>query len=55
MKFEAVADLTRGVPVMGEREGRKLYDDVRQTAGARAGVSERPRGHLAVIAVRSRT
>lgn len=31
MKFEAVADLTRGVPVMGEREGRKLYDHVCDT------------------------
>jgi predicted O-methyltransferase YrrM len=31
MKFEAVADLTRGVPVMGEREGRKLYEHVRET------------------------
>lgn len=31
MDFETVAKLTRGVPVMGEREGRKLYDHVRQT------------------------
>lgn len=31
MDFEKVAQLTRGVPVMGEREGRKLYDHVRTT------------------------
>jgi predicted O-methyltransferase YrrM len=34
MRFDAVAELTRGVPVMGEREGRKLYDHVRETRPA---------------------
>jgi predicted O-methyltransferase YrrM len=29
MNFDTVADATRGIPVMGEREGRKLYDYVR--------------------------
>lgn len=31
MRFATVADLTREVPVMGERDGRKLYDHVRNT------------------------
>lgn len=31
MQFATVADLTQGVPVMGEREGRKLYDHIRET------------------------
>jgi len=31
MDFETVAQHTRGVPVMGAREGRKLYDHVTRT------------------------
>lgn len=31
MDFESAVELTRDVPVMGEREGRKLYDHVRRT------------------------
>lgn len=34
MDFDAVAALTRGVPHMGEREARKLYDHVRRTRPA---------------------